>query len=256
VSAMLRGLARLGSAQALRRPLAAPFPRLLRPCSSFAADSAPKYETDSAIKPGHDPDPNKDYAPEEYPSTRLPPLESYTKPANQQSRKEERKKMREESVLLAQLNLRGNIHVFLEDCCKDVLRSADHMGIATSGIIRLPTRRNLISVLRSPFVNKGAQDQASTRPAPLHRHTAPRAHARPEHTRAAEDPTLPLARAQFETRNHARLIEIYGDGPTKHDGTKVVNFLRYFEHTILPAHGGAVSARIMLVSDEKLRIDE
>lgn len=35
------------------------------------------------------------------------------------------------------------------------------------------------------------------------------------------------------------------------DATKVVNFLRYLEHTILPAHGGVARARIMLFSDEK-----
>uniref|UniRef100_A0A6T8B651 Small ribosomal subunit protein uS10 domain-containing protein n=1 Tax=Prymnesium polylepis TaxID=72548 RepID=A0A6T8B651_9EUKA len=120
-------------------------------------------------------------------------------------------------VRLAQLNLRGMVKVLLEDVCADVLRSAKTMGVQTSGIIRLPTKTTKYSVLRSPFVNKGAQDQ-------------------------------------FETKQHGRLIEVYGAGPVSEDATKVVNFMRYLEHTVLPAHRGAARARIMLFSDEKHRV--
>lgn len=64
---------------------------------------------------------------------------------------------------LAQLNLRGMVKILLEDVCSDILRSAKQMGIQTSGVIRLPTKVTKYSVLRSPFVHKGAQDQVESR---------------------------------------------------------------------------------------------
>ncbi|KAL1519850.1 hypothetical protein AB1Y20_023353 [Prymnesium parvum] len=116
---------------------------------------------------------------------------------------------------LAQINLQGYAKIFLEDVCADVIRSAKKMEVQTSGIIRLPTRiQKFGDVLRSPFVHKGAVDQ-------------------------------------YEIRHHGRLIELYGDGATSADATKVVHFLRYLEHTILPAHQGTARARIMLFSHEK-----
>jgi hypothetical protein len=66
--------------------------------------------------------------------------------------------------------------------------------------------------------------------------------------------------AQFQRFTHNRLIEIYGQPgatpPTlSHDATKTVHFLRYLEHTILPAHAGA-RAKITLFSDEVLSATE
>eukprot|EP00966_Prymnesium_polylepis_P145734 3366429-Prymnesium_polylepis.1 len=149
-------------------------------------------------------------------------------------------------VRLAQLNLRGMVKVLLEDVCADVLRSAKTMGVQTSGIIRLPTKTTKYSVLRSPFVNKGAQDQ-------VRRHGGA-----PPASRRTPRRSPPLSSAcrpsQFETKQHGRLIEVYGAGPVSEDATKVVNFMRYLEHTVLPAHRGAARARIMLFSDEKHRV--
>jgi len=95
----------------------------------------------------------------------------------------------------------------------DIRASAQHVGLKTSGLIRLPTRINRYNVLRSPFVNKKAFDQ-------------------------------------FEKREYNRLIEIFGEGTQSADATKTVYFLRYLEHTILPAHGGAARAKVTLYSDE------
>ena len=54
---------------------------------------------------------------------------------------------------------------------------------------------------------------------------------------------------QFERLTHNRLIEFYGQSTVSPDATKIVSFLRYFEHSILEANPGA-SAKITLFSDE------
>ena len=54
---------------------------------------------------------------------------------------------------------------------------------------------------------------------------------------------------QFERLTHNRLIDFYGQSTVSPGATKIVNFLRYFEHTILEANPGA-SAKITLFSDE------
>ena len=48
-----------------------------------------------------------------------------------------------------------------------------------------------------------------------------------------------------------RLIELYGATPAGKDGSAVVHFLRYLEHTIMPLHP-ATRLRVILFSDEKL----
>jgi len=113
---------------------------------------------------------------------------------------------------LAQIYLRSYHPKFIRDAANDILGSATHMGIATSGIIPLPTQTTKLSLLRSPFVHKKSF-------------------------------------RQFQKDDHKRLIEIYGRSTVGQDATSTVHFLRYLEHTILVAHP-ACSARVTLFSDE------
>ena len=53
----------------------------------------------------------------------------------------------------------------------------------------------------------------------------------------------------YQHDTHMRLIELYGENATGQDGTNVVHFLRYLEHTILQLHP-ACSTRVTLYSDE------
>ena len=115
---------------------------------------------------------------------------------------------------LATVQLKSWVKHALEQCTDDVLRSAAQMDIQTSNVIRLPMRVRRWTVMRNPFVNKSAMDQ-------------------------------------FERRELNRLIEIYGTGPIGHDATKVVHFMRYLEHTLLPAHAAA-RAKITLYANERL----
>ena len=115
---------------------------------------------------------------------------------------------------LATVQLKSWVKHALEQCTDDVLRSAAQMDIQTSNVIRLPMRVRRWTVMRNPFVNKSAMDQ-------------------------------------FERRELNRLIEIYGSGPIGHDATKVVHFMRYLEHTLLPAHAAA-RAKITLYANERL----
>ena len=86
------------------------------------------------------------------------------------------------------------------------------MGLAIGGVVPLPTKRKLFSILRGPFVDKKSQDQ-------------------------------------FFHNTHKRLIELYGASTTGQDATTCVHFLRYLEHTIMQLHPG-ISVRITLFSDE------
>mmetsp|Transcript_16464 Transcript_16464/g.52832 ORF Transcript_16464/g.52832 Transcript_16464/m.52832 type:complete len:144 (+) Transcript_16464:38-469(+) len=113
---------------------------------------------------------------------------------------------------LASIQLKGWIKQVIEAACDDVQKSTTSIGLRTSGTVRLPTERERWSVLRSPFVHKGAIDQ-------------------------------------YARLTYNRLIEIYGEGTQSHDATKTVHFLRYLEHTILPAHAGA-RAKVTLFSNE------
>ncbi|EOD35005.1 Hypothetical protein EMIHUDRAFT_228049 [Emiliania huxleyi CCMP1516] len=65
---------------------------------------------------------------------------------------------------------------------------------------------------------------------------------------------LPTERERwsYARLTYNRLIEIYGEGTQSHDATKTVHFLRYLEHTILPAHAGA-RAKVTLFSNELQR---
>uniref|UniRef100_A0A7S3FAX5 Small ribosomal subunit protein uS10 domain-containing protein n=1 Tax=Haptolina ericina TaxID=156174 RepID=A0A7S3FAX5_9EUKA len=118
------------------------------------------------------------------------------------------------SIRLAQVQLKAWHKVLLEEVADDILKTAKVMAVQTSGLIRLPTKISRWSLIRSPFVHKSHWDQ-------------------------------------FERREHGRLIELYGKGPTTEDGTRCVHFLRHLEFSILPAHAGA-RARIKLFSDEML----
>ena len=117
-------------------------------------------------------------------------------------------------VRLCQIQWKAWAKVAAEETGADIKRSADAMGLRSSGIIRLPTRRTLWSVMRGPFVHKKSMQQ-------------------------------------YERRTHNRLIEFYGESSVSTDATKMVHFLRYFEHTILEANPGS-RAKVTLFSDELL----
>ena len=70
------------------------------------------------------------------------------------------------SVRLAQIQLKAWHPTFIEETADEVLRAAKMMGVQASGIIRLPTKRTLYSVLRSPFVHKKHWDQVRMLPLP------------------------------------------------------------------------------------------
>ena len=146
---------------------------------------------------------------------------------------------------LAQLNIHSHHRVFAEQLCMDVLASAKQMGVKTSGIIRMPTRTEFLSLLRDHTGrHKGAQDQVRRPPGPR-RAAAPS----PAPLRARSATVPPRASAQFERPDHDRLIEFYGESTTGQDATNVVHFFRYYEHTILPNHP-MNRCKITLISDE------
>jgi len=119
---------------------------------------------------------------------------------------------------LAQIKLNSYHPKFLTDAGNDVLSTAKHMNIATSGLIPLPTKKHKFSLLKSAFVHKGAW-------------------------------------RQFQNDEHKRVLELYGASAVGQDATNVVHFLRYFEHTIMQLHPGC-SARVMLFADEALEAAE
>ncbi len=115
---------------------------------------------------------------------------------------------------LASIALRSYHPKFVNDVAADIQKSAAALGIKASGSTPGPTQRTRWTVLRSPFVHKKAMDQ-------------------------------------FQMLTHKRLIELYGATPAGKDGSAVVHFLRYLEHTIMPLHP-ATRLRVILFSDEKL----
>ena len=113
---------------------------------------------------------------------------------------------------LAQVKVHSYHKKWITDGCMDILRSAASMGIKTSGVVPLPTKTRLYTIMRGPFVDKKSMTQ--------HHHST-----------------------------HKRLIEIYGKSTIGQDATTAVHFLRYLEHDILQVHPG-ISVRVTLFSDE------
>jgi small subunit ribosomal protein S10 len=113
---------------------------------------------------------------------------------------------------LAQIKVQSYHQKFINDGCADILGSAAQMGLSTSGVIPLPTKRRLITIMKGPFVDRKALQQ--------HHHST-----------------------------HKRLIELYGASAVGQDATSTVHFLRYLEHTILRVPPG-ISCRVTLFSDE------
>ena len=115
-------------------------------------------------------------------------------------------------VRLAQLKVQAYHKKFITDGCADICSSAVQMGLQIGGIVPLPTKKRLITILKGPFVDKKALQQ--------HHHAT-----------------------------HKRLIELYGKSTTGQCATSCVHFLRYLEHTIMQLHPG-ISVRVTLFSDE------
>ena len=115
---------------------------------------------------------------------------------------------------LAQIALRSHHQKFIKDVANDITRSATSMGISISGTVPLPTKKSRWVVPRSPFVNSRSQEH-------------------------------------YQMNTHKRLIELYGESAGGRDGTAVVHFLRYLEHTIMPLHP-STRVRVTLFSNEEL----
>ena len=115
-------------------------------------------------------------------------------------------------VRLAQIKVQAYHKKFITDGCTDIINSATQMGLKTSGVIPLPTKRRLVTIMKGPFVDRNALQQ--------HHHST-----------------------------HKRLIEFYGESTVGQDATTCVHFLRYLEHTIMQLHPG-MSVRVTLFSEE------
>ena len=115
-------------------------------------------------------------------------------------------------IKLAQIKVHSYHKKFISDGVSDICASATQMGLKTGGVVPLPTKTRLITILKGPFVDRNALQQ--------HHHST-----------------------------HKRLVELYGESTTGPDATRCVHFLRYLEHTIMQLHPG-ISVRITLFSDE------
>ena len=115
-------------------------------------------------------------------------------------------------IKLAQIKVHSYHKKFISDGVSDICASATQMGLKTGGVVPLPTKTRLITILKGPFVDRNALQQ--------HHHST-----------------------------HKRLVELYGESTTGPDATRCVHFLRYLEHTIMQLHPG-ISVRVTLFSDE------
>ena len=113
---------------------------------------------------------------------------------------------------LAQIKIQSYHKKFMADGVNDIVTSAKQMGVHIGGVVPLPKKTRLITILKGPFVDKKAQQQ--------HHHTT-----------------------------YKRLVQLYGASTTGQDATNCVHFLRYLEHTIMQLHPG-ISVRVTLFSDE------
>jgi len=61
------------------------------------------------------------------------------------------------------IRLRSYDHAVLDQSAGEIVRTARRTGALTSGPVPLPTRRHIVSVLRSPHVDKKSREQFETR---------------------------------------------------------------------------------------------
>ena len=64
------------------------------------------------------------------------------------------------------IRLRSYDHAVLDQSAGEIVRTARRTGALTSGPVPLPTRRHIVTVLRSPHVDKKSREQSSTSPSP------------------------------------------------------------------------------------------
>ncbi len=61
------------------------------------------------------------------------------------------------------IRLRSYDHAVLDQSAGEIVRTARRTGAVTSGPVPLPTRRHIVTVLRSPHVDKKSREQFETR---------------------------------------------------------------------------------------------
>jgi small subunit ribosomal protein S10 len=61
------------------------------------------------------------------------------------------------------IRLKSYDHALVDKSTKDIVRIAENTGALISGPIPLPTKRHLITVLRSPHVDKKSREQFEIR---------------------------------------------------------------------------------------------
>jgi small subunit ribosomal protein S10 len=61
------------------------------------------------------------------------------------------------------IRLRSYDHAVLDQSAGEIVRTARRTGALTSGPVPLPTRRHIVTVLRSPHVDKKSREQFETR---------------------------------------------------------------------------------------------
>ena len=126
----------------------------------FAAPAAPQLARGAhgVVDKYHSP--STQTVPSEVPPLSRQPHHRWGRPQPQQQYLDAPRHVPGKGLRLAQLNIRSHHKVFAEQLCMDVLRSAAQMGVKTSGIIRLPSRTEFLSLLRDHTGrHKGAQDQ-------------------------------------------------------------------------------------------------
>ncbi|MCD6081660.1 30S ribosomal protein S10 [candidate division bacterium WOR-3 4484_18] len=61
------------------------------------------------------------------------------------------------------IKLKSYDHVLLDKACRELVESMKNTGAEISGPIPLPTKRTVVTVLRSPHINKRSREQFELR---------------------------------------------------------------------------------------------
>ncbi|MDR2822734.1 MAG: 30S ribosomal protein S10 [Acholeplasmatales bacterium] len=80
--------------------------------------------------------------------------------ANQQKKSPQKDQLNKKEI---RLTLRSYDHKLLDKAAKDILDIAARNHVVYSGPVPLPTKKEIFTVLRSPFVNKDSREQFERR---------------------------------------------------------------------------------------------
>lgn len=61
------------------------------------------------------------------------------------------------------IKLKAYDHTLLDDACKRIINTANKVGARIIGPIPLPTEKEIITVIRSPFMHKDSREQFESR---------------------------------------------------------------------------------------------